>query len=210
MDTSAGPIQVDLIFTYNEHANWARALAPEYRVKGVISASLLSSLAEVLNMSFGIQGVQVKTRAGLPVSFRQSKDTELHTVSVDPEMWASDMFSYYYQLQNGHKPDSVPSNLQVHSGLKDEQRLSDIVMAFKALATDLSDNGLLGSGALDYIADKQTMMKQIAQVYSKKLDTVIISSKFDKAETPAAVEKASKTKLMLAKYRNQIAKLLLN
>ena len=210
MDTSAGPIQVDLIFTYNEHANWARALAPEYRVKGVISASLLSSLAEVLNMSFGLQGVQVKTRAGRPVSFRQSKDTELHTVSTDPEMWASDMFSYYYQLANGHKPESIPANLTQHSGLKDEQRLSDIVMAFKALATDLEASGLLGTGALDYIADKTDMMKKIAQVYSNKLEAVINSSKFDKAETPAAVEKASKTKLMLAKYRNEIARLLLN
>ncbi|CAB4241807.1 hypothetical protein UFOVP71_345 [uncultured Caudovirales phage] len=210
MDTSAGPIQVDLIFTYNEHANWARALAPEYRVKGVISASLLSSLAEVLNMSFGIQGVQVKTRDGRPVSFRQSKDTELHTVSTDPEMWAQDMFSYYYQLQNGHAPESIPANLTQHSGLKDEQRLSDIVMAFKALATDLEANQLLGTGALDYIADKTDMMKKIAQVYSKKLDAVINSSKFDKAETPAAVEKANKTKLMVAKYRNEIARLLLN
>ena len=210
MDTSAGPIQVDLIFTYNEHANWARALAPEYRVKGVISASLLSSLAEVLNMSFGIQGVQVKTRAGRPVSFRQSKDTELHTVSIDPENWAADMYTYYYQLANGHKPESVPGNLAKHSGLKDEQRLSDIVMAFKALATDLQSAGLLGTGALDYITDTTDMMKKIAQIYSKKLDVVINSSKFDKAETPAAVEKANKTKLMLAKYRNEITKLLLN
>lgn len=209
MDTSAGPIQVDLIYTYNEHANWARALAPEYRVKGVISASLLSSLAETLNMSFGIQGVQVKTRAGRPVSFRQSKDTELQTVSTNPENWAGDMYSYYYQLQNGTKPE-IPANLAVHSGLKDEQRLSDIVLAFKALARDLSVNGLLGIGALDYIPDEITMMKMIAQVYSKKLDAVITSSKFDKASTPAAVEKADKTKLMLAKYRNEITKLLLN
>lgn len=209
MDTSAGPVQVDLIYTYHEHANWARMLAPEYRVKGVINTSLVSSLAEVLNLSIGVQGVQVKTRAGRPVNFRQSKDTELATVSLDPENWGADIYAYYYELAHGTKP-KIPSNLAKHGGLKDEQRISDIVLTIKALATDLEQAKLLGTGALDHVANKQDMMQQIARVLDSKLEKVINSSKFDKAATPAAVEKANKTKLMLAKYRNEITKLLLN
>jgi hypothetical protein len=209
MDTSAGPVQVDLIYTYHEHANWARMLAPEYRVKGVINTSLVSSLAEVLNLSIGVQGVQVKTRAGRPVSFRQSKDTELATVSLDPENWGADIYAYYYELANGTKP-KIPANLSKHGGLKDEQRISDIVLTIKALATDMEQAKLLGAGALDHIANKQDMMQQIARVLDAKFEKVINSSKFDKAATPAAVEKANKTKLMLAKYRNEITKLLLN
>jgi hypothetical protein len=209
MDTSAGPIQVDLIYTYNEHADWARALAPEYQVKGVISTSLMSSVAEVLNMSFGIQGVQVKTRGGRPVSFRQSKDTQLSTVSIDPHNWGGDMYSYYYQLAHGTKP-AVPANLSQHGGLKDEQRLSDIVKTIHALAKDFETAELFGAGALDYIADSQDFMQKISRVYAEKLDKVINSSKFDKAATPAAVEKANKTRVMLARYRNEIAKLLVN
>lgn len=209
MDTSAGPVQVDLIYTYHEHANWARMLAPEYRVKGVINTSLVSSLAEVLNLSIGVQGVQVKTRAGRPVNFRQSKDTELATVSLDPENWGADIYAYYYELAHGAKP-KIPSNLAKHGGLKDEQRISDIVLTIKALATDLEQAKLLGTGALDHVANKQDMMQQIARVLDSKLEKVINSSKFDKAATPAAVEKANKTKLMLAKYRNEITKLLLN
>ena len=209
MDTSAGPIQVDLIYTYNEHADWARALAPEYQVKGVISTSLMSSVAEVLNMSFGIQGVQVKTRGGRPVSFRQSKDTQLSTVSIDPHNWGGDMYSYYYQLAKGTKP-TVPGNLAQHGGLKDEQRLSDIVKTIHALAKDFETAGLFGTGALDYIADSQDFMQKISRVYAEKLDKVINSSKFDKAASPGAVEKANKTRVMLAKYRNEIAKLLVN
>ena len=209
MDTSAGPVQVDLIYTYHEHANWARMLAPEYRVKGVINTSLVSSLAEVLNLSIGVQGVQVKTRAGRPVSFRQSKDTELATVSLDPENWGADIYAYYYELANGTKP-KIPANLSKHGGLKDEQRISDIVLTIKSLATDMEQAKLLGAGALDHIANKQDMMQQIARVLDAKFEKVINSSKFDKAATPAAVEKANKTKLMLAKYRNEITKLLLN
>lgn len=210
MRTTDGPVQVDLIYTYHEHANWSRALSPEYRVKGVISTSLTSSLAEVLNLSFSSQGVQVKIRNNQPVSFRQSKDTELRTVSIDPETWAQDIYGLYYYLAKGEKPTELPRALVAHGGLKDEQRLSDIVLSIKALATGLEDAGLLGHGSLIGIHDKQDLIRKVATVYSNKLETAENSSKFNKAETPAAIEKAKKTKLMLAKYRNEVTKLLLN
>jgi hypothetical protein len=210
MITSAGPAQVDLIYTFNEHANWSRALSPEYRVKGVISTSLTSALAEVLNFSFSSQGVQVKTRAGRPVSFRQSKDTKLQTVTTNPESWARDMFQYYYTLANGQPYEDRLLDLDQHPGLKDEQRLADIVHSIRSLATELERNNLLGQGALDYIPNAHALLTRVAKVYADKLEAVINSSKFDKAATPAAEEKAKKTKLMLAKYRNEITKLLLN
>lgn len=210
MNTSAGPAQVDLIYTFNEHANWSRALSPEYRVKGVISTSLTSALAEVLNFSFGTQGVQVKTRGSRPVSFRQSKDTELKTITTNPESWAKDMFQYYYTLANGQPYADRLTDLDLHPGLKDEQRLADIVHSIRSLAREFERHGLLGIGALDYIPNAKTMLACVSKVYADKLEAVINSSKFDKAETPAAVEKANKTKLMLAKYRNEITKLLLS
>ena len=206
-DTSAGPVQVDLIYTYHEHANWARMLAPEYRVKGVVNTSLVSSLAEVLNLSIGVHGVQVKTRNGQPVSFRQSKDTKLSTVSIDPENWGGDIYAYYYQLATGTRPKQ-PANLAQHGGLKDEQRISDIILTIKALAKDLEQAKLLGKGALSHLANKQDLLDQVSAVYKAKLDKVINSSKFDKAATPAAVEKANKTKIMLAKYSDEVARLL--
>jgi hypothetical protein len=210
MQTTAGPAQVDLIFTYHEHADWSRVLSPEYRVKGVISTSLTSSIAEALNLSFSSQGIQVKIRNNQPVSFRQSKDTELRTVSINPDNWAQDIYSLYYFLSHGEKPAELPRDLRAHGGLKDEQRLSDIVLSIKALATGLEEANLLGHGALIGIANKKDLIRRVAQIYSAKLEAAENSSKFDKASTPAAVEKAKKTKLMLAKYRNEVTKLLLN
>ena len=210
MRTTAGPVQVDLLYTYHEHAAWSQVLSPEYRVKGVISTSLTSALAEVLNLSFGSQGIQVKIRNNQPVSFRQSKDTELRTVSLDPENWAKDIYSLYYYLSNGNQPTEFPPNLEAHSGHRGETRLSDIVLSIKALASALEDANLLGHGALISIPNKQDLIRKIASVYSNKLETAENSSKFDKAQTPLAIEKAKKTKLMLAKYRNEITKLLLN
>ena len=209
MDTSAGPVQIDLIYTYHEHANWARMLAPEYRVKGVINTVLVSSVAEVLNLSIGAQGVQVKTRGGQPVNFRQSKDTKLSTVSVNAENWGADIYSYYYELEHGSLP-KIPANLAKHGGLKDEQRISDIVLTIKAVVASMEQEKLLGTGALSHIANKQDTIQQIARIFGAKLEKVINSSKFDKAITPMAKKNANKTKLMLSKYRNAITKLLLN
>jgi hypothetical protein len=210
MGTTDGPVQVDLIYTYHEHANWSRALSPEYRVKGAISTSLTSALAEVLNLSFSSQGIQVKIRNGQPVSFRQSKNTELRTVSTTPETWAKDIYALFYYLASGEKPESYPGGLEQHGGLKDEQRLSDIVLAIKALASALEQQALLGHASLIGISGKKDMLRKVAGAYAKKLETAENSSKFDKAATPAAEAKATKTKLMLAKYRNEITKLLLN
>jgi hypothetical protein len=113
-------------------------------------------------------------------------------------------------LANGNIPKNIPADLKTHSGLKDEQRLSDIVMSIRSLASALNSAGLLGRGALSQVADQQDLMRQVAQVYDKKLTAAEGSSKFDKAATPAAQAKADKTRLMLAKYRNEISKLLLN
>jgi hypothetical protein len=205
MRTTAGAVQVDLIFTYHEHADWSRVLSPEYRVKGVIS-----TIAEALNLSFSSQGIQVKIRNNQPVSFRQSKDVELRTVSTTPETWAQDVYSLYYYLSHGQQPEEMPRDLRAHGGLKDEQRLSDIVLSIKALASGLEEANLLAHGALIDIQDKKDLIRRVAQIYSAKLEAAENSSKFDKASTPAAVEKAKKTKLMLAKYRNEVTKLLLN
>lgn len=209
VETGAGAVQVDLVLTFHEHKNWARALAPEYKVKGAINSSLTSAMAEVLNLSFGVQGVQVKLRAKRPVSFRQSKDTELQSVTIDPENWGPDIFKFYYQLAHGSTPDRTPGDLETHRGLKDEQRISDIIMVIRSLAKDLYIAGLLGNGALDSIADSNDMLRKIADVFRKKIDTIINSSKFDKAQTPAAIKKAEDTKVFFAKYRDQVTELLI-
>jgi hypothetical protein len=104
----------------------------------------------------------------------------------------------------------MPRDLKAHGGLKDEQRLSDIVLSIKALATGLEQANLLAHGALIDIADKKDLIRRVASIYSDKLAAAENSSKFNKASTPIAVEKAKKTKLMLAKYRNEVTKLLLN
>jgi len=199
-DSAAGPVQVDLVYTFHEHANWGRALAPEYRVKGAINTSLTSAMADALNLSFSSQGVQAKLRNGQPVSFRQSKDTILHMVSIDPENWAKDIYSFYYELAKGEKPTSFPGGLEQHSGIKDEQRLSDIVYAIKSLVAAFEQSMIL----------PPDLMNKIADIFVSKMDAQIGSSKYLTAQTPEAVAKADKTKAMFMRYKEEIPKLLLS
>jgi hypothetical protein len=130
-------------------------------------------------------------------------------VSTTPETWAKDIFNFYYKLQTGFPFKGNLINLSKYSGLKDEQRLSDIVNTVRALAVDLESANLLGRNALAAIPNSADLIRKVAQVYAAKLDAVINSSKFNKAESPAAIGKATNTKLMLAKYRNEITKMLL-
>lgn len=198
-ETSAGYIQIDMIYTFHEFKHWSKALAPEHNVKGAISTSLYSAMAEALNLSFGIMGVQVKLRDNKPVSFRQSKDTILALVTKDPHNWAKDIYKFYYKINYAKPVEEFPEELEAHSGFKDEQRISDIILAIKALVKALNDAGIF---------DGNKLINDIADIFVKKMDALINSSKFDKAATSAARAKAEKTKAMFAGYRDKLPALL--
>jgi len=187
-------VQVDLVMNYYENEAWMSALTPEYNVKGVVGMSVYSSLAEVLNLSISAYGVQAKLRSGEPVSFRQSKNTELVTVSKNPQGWAMDILKFYADLAGISDPE-ITADLIQHPGAKIEEiRIADTVAAIKALGHSLEANGLFGQGALRHISGYQQYVDDIVKVYSNKLGAAINNSKFDKAVDLGAVAKATKDK----------------
>jgi hypothetical protein len=178
-------VQVDLVSAYYDMADWGNALAPEYNVKGVLSASMYSALAEAMNLSIGSHGVQAKTVGGQLVPFRTVKGTELVTVSTNKNNWAIDIVKFF-----GGK---ISPLLKQYPGMKDEVRIADIVGSIKGIAQSLGQPDLPG---------------RVKEIYLAKINAVVTSSKFDKAATPAAVEKAEYTKKMLAKKSTEFASLL--
>jgi hypothetical protein len=180
-------LQIDLVMVYYENREWLPALLPERGVKGVISSTVYSSLAELLNLSISVHGVQAKMRDGQPVSFRQSKNTQLNTVSKNPKTWALDILNFYYKLSGSQKPLQITDELKRHSGMNPENiKISDNVAAIKALASNLEQNGLLSTGALAHISDQSDFINQVRDIYSNKIVSAINSSKFDKGD-PAQV-----------------------
>lgn len=187
-------VQVDLVVSYIKNKEWSKALAPEWNVKGVLCASLYSALAQALNLSIGGHGIQAKTLNGERVKFSTIKGVTLHQVTNNKDNWAIDVAAY---LGCKH----FTTRLKEYPGLKDEARVSDIINSIKGIASSLDINGIMNSSEL---------LSTIKDIYLQKINAVIDSSKFNKAETPAAIQKAADTKAMLAKKSAEIAKLIVS
>jgi hypothetical protein len=175
-------VQVDFVTAYYENEQWSRALGPEYNVKGVLSASLYSSLAEALNLSFGGRGVQVKLQNGIPVSFRQTKDTELRTVTNNPNTWAIDIAKFL-----GAK--TISPRLAEYPGMGDEIKTLNTINSIVGIAESLN---------------KPELIEQVKAIYISKISKAVNSSKFDKAATPKAIKKAEDTKALLTREAQRI------
>jgi GNAT superfamily N-acetyltransferase len=179
-------VQVDLITSYHHNKEWTKALAPEYQVKGVLCNSLYSSLGEALQLSIGSgHGVQAKLQKDKLVPFKTSKDVVLKTITNNPKTWAIDIAKFL-----GAK--KISPTLKKYPGMLDEIRVADIVNSIKGIAESIDDNELVG---------------KVKDIYLKKIQAAINSSKFDKAASAGAIEKANKTKEALASKSAQIASL---
>lgn len=189
-------VQVDFITAYFHNKEWTTALAPEYNVKGVLCNSLYSSLGEALSLSIGGgHGVQVKTQHGEIVPFRTNKDVVLKTITNNPKTWAIDIVKYF-------GCNKISPRLKAYPGMIDEIRVSDMINSIRGIAETLEmNNALLGySSASDLI-------QKVKSIYLGKIQTAIDSSKYEKAQSPAAIEKANKTKELLADKSQSFASL---
>lgn len=184
-------VQIDLITSYYENKDWTNALRPEWNLKGVLANSLYSSLGEVLNLSIGGgHGVQAKFQNSTLVPFRTVKDVELKTVTNNPKTWALDIVKFF-----GGTPS--PLVKQYPGLIGGEVRVADIISSI---------HGIIQS--LDLTSDYTTTINNISDIYQQKINNAISSSKYDKAQTPAAVEKAKHTKELLANKSAEITALL--
>lgn len=187
-------VQVDLVAIFQGKLEWSKTQAPEHGTKGVLSASLYSALAEALGVSISDRGIQARTRDGEVVPFRQRKNTELVDISDNKDRWGIDLAQFF-------GAESVSDTLEQHPGMKQEVKISDIIQTIRGVAETLEQNNALP----DAYDSAQELLNSIRTVYQNKIDAVINSSKFDKAESPAAKKKAEETKQMLRDKSEQIA-----
>lgn len=193
-----GYAQVDLLMAYSENKEWAKGrMTPERGLKGAIGGFMYSSLADVLNLSININGVQVKTKDGEPVKFRTIKGVELKTISRDIKNFGKDICAFYYSVITGNDPKTmkVSPTLKKHSGIDPEDmKNSDIAYMVKGVGETLELNGLFGKGALSDISSYDSYINKIANTYKDKMIGGIESPKFDKAAGEEGLRKAKEAK----------------
>lgn len=179
-------IQVDFVMMFDDRVNWSRVFAPEWNTKGVISSTLFSALAQHLSVSFSDRGIQAKTRNGELVNFSLRRDTQLHTITDDASNWGVELAKFFGAQE-------ISPMLKKHPGHPDETKISDIVKTIQGVMISLG---------------RQNELAQIKQIYLNKIGAVINSSKFDKAQTPQAQQKAAQTKQTLYDRSREVAELI--
>lgn len=192
-------VQVDLVSLFSDLVDWSTVLAPPEGVKGVLSASLYSALAEALNISISDLGIQLKTANGKIVPFSKQKDVETISVTTDRSKWAIDLVKFF----NCSKIDPL---LKRYPGMADEVTIEQLIGSISGIAKTLELNGKLSATRLNY-SSAEELITNIKNIYLNKIDKVINSSKFDKASTPEAQALAEKTKKVLFQGSRNIANL---
>lgn len=190
-------VQVDLVAIFDDRLEWSKTQAPEHGTKGVLSGSLYSALAQVLDISISDNGIQARTRGGELVPFRIRKDTELVHISNDKDNWGTDIARFF----GASEPST---SLRKNPGMKEEIRIQDIINTIKGVAETLESAQSLPSK----FDSAQDLLNSVRSVYLNKIDAIINSSKFDKAESPQAKQKAQETKDMLQHRSQKIASML--
>jgi len=189
-------IQVDLVAIMSDRVEFTKALAPEHGTKGVLSGSLYSAFAQALDISISDAGVQGKTIDGKLVKYSKRKGTVLNLISQSNSNWAMDIVKFL-----GAKKASPM--LKQNPGMKEEVKIQDIINSFNGIATTLELNQLLSRHV-----SAEELLQDTKNIYIKKINAVINSSKFDKASDASSKKKAQDTKNMLAKRSQEIAALL--
>ena len=89
-------------------------------------------------------------------------------------------------------------SLQAHPGINPESlKVVDIISAIHGLSDSFTENDYFGHGPLSEIMDAQDFINNLKDIYTKKIMSRIQDSKFDKAESPRAIDKAAETKKKL-------------
>jgi len=186
-------IQVDLVAIQSDKVEFSNMLAPEHGTKGVLCMSLYSALGEALNISINSNGVFGKTIDGKLVSYRMSKGTKLNLISDNRKRWAIDLVKFMGAAKGTPALMDAPGNIG-------EVKIVDIIKSIKGIADTLEYNNLLP----DQYASASDLVTDVKNIYISKINNVINSPKFDKAQG-AAIQKAKDTKELLAKRSSEIA-----
>jgi hypothetical protein len=202
-------VQIDLVKSFTDLEDWtSHRMTPEHGVKGALIGFLYSSLAEVLNLSIGDSGVQMKEKGGEVVSFRTLKADKLRTLSTSIDTFATDILKAFHE-RDGEGKVKISKGLAAHPGItKSEIKIADLASAIKGLGESFALNDMYSKGLLKHISSQEDFLSKVRETYIKKNEDLAKSSKFDKAQTDRAKQKAAETQDMLRAKSAEIAKLL--
>lgn len=186
-------VQVDLMWHTPELEKWGAArVTPERGVKGSLFGNMFSVLGELLDMSIQHAGVQFKVIDGQRVPFSKQKNTQIQTITINPDTFLLDIFKYFAR-QGNLKKAKITKDLTNNSGTNLESpSVSKLISGVKGLANSLQANDLFGKGELSNFSSKDEFLQKFLQRYQEKAVEDLEAKKREKASTPQAIERANK------------------
>jgi hypothetical protein len=185
-------VQVDFMWNPKSLSTWGAArVTPERGVKGLLYGNMFSSLGEILDMSIQHVGVQLKVTGDVRVPFSKRKDTQVITITIDPEHFILDIFNWIADRQSVVNPH-IDQELLSYPGINVKNvKISDLVHGVKGFAKSCQENNMFGKDDLNSFVDDKDFINKFISRYIEKAELDINNSKRDKAETPEAIAKAN-------------------
>lgn len=204
-------VQVDFVWATEKYADWSRyRMTPAHGVKGAVHGSMFSSWGEVLNISIQSSGAQMKIRDGEAAPFsRTRKFDSLETLSLNMRTFGLDIVRWLYNKMDIDEPLQLSKTLKANPGLDVDNITSEqLANVFKGMAETFELNNMYGKFNLSDYNSKEQLIVAFLDHFTNKMKKAASNSKFDKAASPEAVDKANATKKKLLSGITFVTKLM--
>jgi hypothetical protein len=191
-----GYIQIDLVVTHTQYKDWSVfRLTPMRNVKGFVLGKIYTAVGNALDISIQVKGVRAKFKNDVIVPYSsRGKDVDDRLISQSISGFLQDTAQFFWQQSNTERSFN-DMHFSYWQGINPRNpSLEDICDGIVALGKTLEQLGEFG-GTIKYKNSKE-FLKRVFDEYKKVMMEAYNSSKFDKAETPAAkaaIEKIRKT-----------------
>jgi len=189
-----GPVQVDIISTFNYSSDWAKArYTPIRGIKGFVVGFLYQAFGNALDVSVTDRGVVAKIKGGELVNPLLRKGVEERIVTRDFNRFISQLAEFTDEFTRGEKRAvQLDQYLQQHPGIDvTALSLEQICNGILGFARTLEQNGTFELPKSKY-QNSQEFLQEVVNIYKIKIDKHTSSSKYNKAETDLAHQQRAK------------------
>ena len=189
-----GPVQVDIISTFNYSSDWAKArYTPIRGIKGFVVGFLYQAFGNALDVSVTDRGVVAKIKGGELVNPLLRKGVEERIVTRDFNRFISQLAEFTDEFTRGEKRAvQLDQYLQQHPGIDvTDLSLEQICNGILGFARTLEQNGTFELPKSKY-KNSQEFLQEVVDIYKIKIDKHTSSSKYNKAETDLAHQQRAK------------------
>ena len=189
-----GPVQVDIISTFNYSSDWAKArYTPIRGIKGFVVGFLYQAFGNALDVSVTDRGVVAKIKGGELVNPLLRKGVEERIVTRDFNRFISQLAEFTDEFTRGEKRAvQLDQYLQQHPGIDvTDLSLEQICNGILGFARTLEQNGTFELPKSKY-KNSQEFLQEVVDIYKIKIDKHTSSSKYNKAKTDLAHQHRAK------------------